>query len=352
MGVIHVAIMSYIKKQRIYPIYKDGRFYNFEGEHKAGFFIPSLYMMLKSNIQRRKERTDITSWIHNDRQPINRCQDLHITWIGHSTFLIQIGGLNILTDPVFDDLSLFFPRAAAPGIAIHELPPIDIVIISHNHRDHMDAKALMYLKNHPKITFLVPQADKAWFVKRGFERVYELTWWERQYFSSPQDSNTRIELSFLPALHWSQRGIRDYNKSLWGSWMISCGDTRVYFAGDTAYWHHFKAIADEFDHIDIALMPIGPCEPRGWMKHSHISAEEAVTAFKELNARHFIPMHWGTYYFGIDDFIMPIERLHQHWKEHSLDEQFLHALKFGQRLRFNRQLEQQLCPILPNQIML
>lgn len=344
--------MSYQNKQQLYPIFKNGRFYNFEGEHKAGFFIPSLYMMLKSNIQRRKEHTNIASWVASEKNITQRSEELKITWIGHSTFLIQIGGLNILTDPVFDDLSIFFPRAVAPGIRKQELPDIDVVIISHNHRDHMDSRALTFLKNHPRITFLVPQADKAWFVKRGFERVYELTWWERQYFSNPMHDGPRIEFTFLPAKHWSQRGIFDYNKSLWGSWMISCGDKRIYFAGDTAYWQHFKAIADEFDHIDVALMPIGPCEPRGWMKYSHISAEDAVVAYKELRAKHFIPMHWGTYYFGIDDFIMPIERLNSCWKKQSLPENSLHTLKFGASFILDQQQSSIYAPEISQQITL
>lgn len=344
--------MSYQNKQLLYPIFKNGRFYNFEGEYKAGFFIPSLYMMLKSNVQRRKEHTNIASWVESEKNIIQRSQELKITWIGHSTFLIQIGGLNILTDPVFDDLSIFFPRAVAPGIGKTELPEIDVVVISHNHRDHMDAKALMFLKNHPRITFLVPQADKAWFVKRGFERVYELTWWERQYFSNPIPGNPRIEFAFLPAKHWSQRGIFDYNKSLWGSWMITYGDKRIYFAGDTAYWQHFKAIADEFDHIDIALMPIGPCEPRDWMKYSHISAEDAIKAYQELNAKHFIPMHWGTYYFGVDDFIMPVDRLHTYWKEQALPENMLHTLKFGGSFVLDQQIESIYNPEISKEITL
>lgn len=321
--------MSYPTKQRLYPIFKDGRFYNFEGERKSGFFISSLYMMLKSNIQRKREKNNIANWVTQAQEISPRSQELKITWIGHSTFLIQMGGLNIITDPIFDSMTPFFPRAAAPGIGLANLPEIDIVIISHNHRDHMDARALYGLKKHSRVTFLVPQADKAWFTKRGFERVHEFTWWERQYFQVP-GSTQRVEFTFLPAKHWSQRGIFDYNTSLWGSWMMSYGGQNVYFAGDTAYWQHFKAIADEFDHIDVALMPIGPCEPRQWMKYSHIGAEEAVMAYQELRANHFIPMHWGTYYLGADDFIMPIERLERYWNEQGLAPQQLHALKFGQ----------------------
>ena len=261
-------------------------------------------------------------------ETVERTKDLAITWIGHSTFLIQVEGINIVTDPVFGHLP-FFRRQVKPGIPIKKVPSLDYVIISHNHLDHMDSAALSLFKQHPECTFLVPLGDKAWFERRGFTRVKEYTWWERETFVH---GDSEIEFSFLPAHHWSQRGLRDFNKSLWGSWMMSVGGHTIYFGGDTAYSGHFAAIGREFPSISHALMPIGPCEPRKWMKDSHISAEESGQAFIDLGAKKFFPMHWGTFSFGIDHHEAPYDRISTWWHKQKLaiDKELI-VLKFGQR---------------------
>ncbi len=289
--------------------------------------LPSLIMLLDWYWNLLKHGgCDSSTW-YNPVEPIDRTKNLLLTWIGHSTYLIQVEGINIITDPIFGSLP-FFSRQIKPGIELQRIPPLDYVLISHNHPDHMDAAALTFFKNHP-CTFLVPQGDKEWFEKRGFTRVREYTWWDREIFTH---GDTKIEFSFLPALHWSQRGLRDFNKSLWGSWMISIGGHSVYFAGDTAYSKHFAAIAQEFPQITHALMPIGPCEPRKWMKASHINAEEAGQGFLDLNAQKFFPMHWGTFSFGTDFHEAPYERIISWWKDQQLSlEKQLVVLKVGQR---------------------
>ena len=277
-----------------------------------------------------EKQIDKSVWISKE-PPVDRVDDLAITWIGHSTFLIQIQGINILTDPVFANLSLLFPRVLPPGINLENLPPIDFVIISHNHRDHMDNRALVYLKNNHKAKYLVPIGDKAWFDKKGFDNVFEFMWWEEFKFANSL-FNDFIEFIFLPAAHWSQRGLFDYNKSLWGSWMIRTKNKLIYFAGDTSYSSHFSKISGEFENIDLAIMPIGPCEPRQWMKYSHINAEEAGQGFLDLRAKQFIPMHWGTYFFGIDSLDLPIQRLSAWWNSQNFEkDQILHLPKIGQR---------------------
>lgn len=318
-----------------YPYFHAGRFYNYKGEKKPGFLFASIYMMLKSHFHRSYEYPDISSWV-GFSEPILRSSELNITWIGHATFLIQIGNINILTDPIFNNLTPFFPRIVPAGIKLSNLPPIDFVIISHNHRDHMDEYAIKEIKKYnPGVTFLVPKGDKAWFDKRKIDPVIECTWWEAQSFTLNLGNLTKIEFNFLPALHWSQRGLFDFNKSLWGSWLINCNGKKIYFAGDTAYWAHFKNIGAQFGPIDIALMPIGPCEPRKWMSHSHVSAEEAGQAFIDLKAKHFIPMHWGTYLLGTDNFLLPLQRICAWWVNQKLDSsKQLHTLKIGQRITF------------------
>jgi L-ascorbate metabolism protein UlaG (beta-lactamase superfamily) len=252
-------------------------------------------------------------------------QDIdHITWIGHASFLISINGVTILTDPVFGDLTFLLQRFSKPGIAFEQLPKIDIVLLSHNHRDHMDSVTLKALYTKTGCHFYVPFGDKQWFDSRGMaDRVTECMWW--QEITTPQG----LKLAFLPARHWSQRGLFDRNKSLWGSWMIQ---ESIYFGGDTAYSDHFKEIAHYFPDIEVALLPIGPCEPRKWMRTTHMDAADAGKAFLDLGARIFIPMHWGTYGFGIDDLMLPVTRLNDWWKQQNIknNKQILSILACGQ----------------------
>ena len=204
-----------IDQQRIYPHIKNGRFYNVSNEVPEGFLLRSFLIYLKSHINRLFYHPDTTKW-HIDLKPVHRSKKPIITWIGHSTFLIQVNGVNILTDPIFGDSTSLFPRILTPGISLAQLPPIDYVLISHNHLDHMDADALTFLKErYKRCRYLVPLGDKPWFDKRGFTHVREYTWWQEDLFA--QDG---ITFTFLPAFHWSQRGIFDKNRSLWGSWMI------------------------------------------------------------------------------------------------------------------------------------
>lgn len=267
-------------------------------------------------------------------EPVQRSEKPIITWIGHSTFLIQMNNINILTDPIFGDATSLFPRILQPGINLAQLPLIDYVILSHNHPDHMEAPSLLVLRDmHPGCTFLVPLGDKQWFDARDFTRVSEYTWWQDDSFPLPDGQH--IKFTFLPAFHWSQRGLFDKNKSLWGSWMIELGGKTIYFGGDTAYSRHFKSIGKEFERIDCAILPIGPCDPHKWMKFSHANAHGAYQGFKDLNAQHFIPMHWGTFYFGTDTFDTPMTLLKNVWQKHAGKEvtyDQLHILCAGQRI--------------------
>jgi L-ascorbate metabolism protein UlaG (beta-lactamase superfamily) len=319
---------------KIKPHIRNKRFYNHEYENPQGFLGHTVYMLFKERLLQKKAcPTKIASWVdktsrvtsHTPTQPL-------ITWIGHSTFLIQCAGINILTDPIFGDASWFYKRILPVGLLPHELPPIDVVVLSHNHRDHMDAQSLHALQHH-KPHILVPEGDKAWFTQRNFSLAQEFMWWEQTTLSF-EHAQQRARCTFLPAMHWSQRGFFDKNRSLWGSWMIEVDGTCIYFAGDTSYSSHFSAIAREFPVIHIAMMPIGPCEPRAWMETAHLSARQAGQAFLDLNAHHFIPMHWGTFPFGIDYFDAPLEYLTTWWDEylHLLARKKLHIPKIGYSL--------------------
>ncbi len=269
----------------------------------------------------------------------NQAQDLNVTWIGHSTFLIQVDGKNILTDPIFGSATFLFPRILAPGLALTQLPLIDYILISHNHLDHMHYRSIMWIKkNSPNLKLLVPRGDSRYLLKWGFrpEQIIEGFWWESYNLDS-------FKFTFLPAYHWSQRSLFDKNKSLWGSWMIETKQYKLYFAGDTAYSGHFNTIANEFPTIDIAFMPIAPCEPRKYLHTSHINAAEAGQAFQDLGAKIMIPMHWGTFHFGSDLFDTPIRQIKKWWNSHISQElglETLKIMKIGESYNFIQDLAQ------------
>ncbi len=317
------------------PYRRKNRFYLRKNHKPESFLFGNIPSFFQSFMTKKKSVPAIQNWVVS-QEPIQSSKEPIITWIGHASFLIQLGGLNIITDPVFGNASWFFPRYLPPGILIDRLPNIDVVLISHNHRDHMDRASLYTLGKHKNTQFLVPHGDKRWFDRHRFDRVVEHEWWQTTKVVNNSGGNT-IRFTFLPAAHWSQRGLFDKNRSLWGSWMIEIDDYTIYFAGDTAYDDHFLSIADTFSAIDVALIPVGPCEPRSWMKHSHISSEEAGKAFLDIGARHFIPMHWGTFSFGVDHFTDPVDRLRAWWYEQrdQLHTKHLHVVKIGQQLFFD-----------------
>ncbi|MFA5075277.1 MAG: MBL fold metallo-hydrolase [Candidatus Babeliales bacterium] len=263
------------------------------------------------------------------KEPEKKSFEPVITWIGQSTFLIQIGNINILTDPIFSDLMLFYPRNFKPGIELKDLPKIDYILISHNHKDHMEKKSLLYLKSHDPV-ILVPKGNKKWFEKNNFKKIYEKDWGQIENFDD-------LKISMLPAIHWAGRSLNSINKSLWGSWMIEFNGFKIYFAGDTAYSGHFTQISEEFKNINIALMPLGPVEPRRLQKYSHIDGHQAIQGFIDLKAEHFVAMHWGTYCLGSDDFYDPINCVKKAWQEKSnlLQNKKLHLIGFGEQLKFH-----------------
>jgi len=328
------------------PLKNGNCFQSYVNESIGGFFFRSFLMMVKSWFIRKKIKTSDTSCWFCKSEPIACSVQPKITWIGHASFLIQIGGVNILTDPILKSPSPLFPRHVPLGISVDKLPNIDFVLLSHNHPDHMDGKSLMLLREHDGTSFLVPQGDKLWFDNKSFARVKEHTWWEPSSFTLKYGTSKQITFTFLPANHWSMSGLLDKNRSLWGGWMIECLGHTIYFAGDTAYESHFKEIAETFPHIDIALMPIGPCEPKEWVGHAHIDSQEAITAFLDLQAKYFIPMHWGTFPMGLEAFDTPIVRLQDFWKLHadSLKERELHMLKIGQSFELPEVIERGVIP--------
>lgn len=249
----------------------------------------------------------------------NRSQTSY-TWVGHSTFLIQLNGLNILTDPVWAKRMGFQKRLTEPGIPIEELPEIDIVVISHGHYDHLDFPTLKKLKGNPH--YFVPIGLKSLFIKRGYKNVREMSWWESIEYKG-------IEIHFVPAQHWTRRLLFDMNTSHWGGWIFQTKNDTFYFVGDTGYFTGFQEIAERFT-IDVVFMPIGAYEPEWFMAVSHISPEDSVKAFIELKAKQFVPMHYGAYRLADDTGPEALERLLKEWEKRQLPQEQLKVLAIGE----------------------
>ena len=256
-----------------------------------------------------------------------------ITWVGHATFVVQMGGMSFLTDPIWSNtpspVPAFGPRRfVEPGIAIDDLPVIDFVTISHNHYDHMDLPTLRALaERDPDTVFFVPEGNGAVLRSAGIPNVTELNWGQRVELGA-------VTVHCLPTQHWSKRSLTDTNKSLWSSWAVIGSDRRFYHAGDTGYFAGFKAIGKQLGPFDLAAIPIGAYTPRAMMKSSHINPEEAVTAALDLGARSAVAMHFGTFDLSDEAIDEPPRRFLKAATDQGLAEENAWVLKIGETRRF------------------
>jgi L-ascorbate metabolism protein UlaG (beta-lactamase superfamily) len=229
-----------------------------------------------------------------------------ITWVGHATYVIQIGGLIVVTDPVWSPRIPGVQRRLTPaGLPIAALPRVDAIVISHNHYDHLDAPSIRQFPRQTPI--LVPANLGPWFRHRGYRNVIELDWYESHRIGG-------VDLDFVPAHHWSRRGLVDTCRSLWGGWMLTDeSGQRVFFAGDTGYGHFFGEIAARYPGIDLALMPVGAYEPNWFMQPVHLNPAEAVRACGDLGAPRMATMHWGTFILSTEPLMAPVEEAERSW---------------------------------------
>jgi L-ascorbate metabolism protein UlaG (beta-lactamase superfamily) len=245
------------------------------------------------------------------------------TWVGHSTYLVRLGGCAILTDPVWSaKISGVARRLTPPGLAWNELPKIDVVVISHDHYDHLDAPTI---KRLPRSTPILCGASLGgWFRRRGFTEVTELDWWE-----SAEVAGVRFD--FVPSHHWSRRGLLDTCATLWGGWVMTAPDgTRTYHAGDSGYGHRFAEIGERFPGIDLAMMPIGAYDPRWFMRAVHMDPAEAVRALDDVGAKRLASMHWGTFILTREAVDEPLGEIHKAWAASGRDSRDLWALAVGE----------------------
>lgn len=239
------------------------------------------------------------SYLHDDT----------ITWLGHSTFLIKINGITILTDPFLTDHAspikgLGPKRFTPPGLSIEQLPPIDILLVSHDHYDHCDAKTITRLANKAKIHVVVPLRLGKLFKKFGYRYIHELGWYDSWLHEG-------ITIHGLPAYHYSRRNIFTHNISLWASYLIEHNNKKIYFSGDTAYGSVFTSLGETYGPIDYALISIGSYHPPELMLASHLSPSQAVQVGCDLRAKTLVAMHWGTLVLSDEPPLEPPILFHQ-----------------------------------------
>jgi L-ascorbate metabolism protein UlaG (beta-lactamase superfamily) len=280
----------------------DGRrFHNLQTTTHAGFGDMVRWMA-------NREQGEWDAWRDiTPATPTQRVEGgaLRVTWVNHSTFLIQTEGLNILTDPIWAErcspVQFAGPkRHHAPGIRFEELPPIDVVLISHNHYDHMDASTLERLKreHHPRMFVALGNAA---FLKGATD----LDWWQSAELAPG------VRLHAVPAQHFSSRGMTDRDANLWCGFVLETPHGAIYFAGDSGWGPHFAMIRERFGAMRLALLPIGAFRPEWFMCAVHISPKDAVRAAQALDAQLSIPMHYSTFNLGDDGQDEPLVALRE-----------------------------------------
>lgn len=230
-----------------------------------------------------------------------------ITWIGHATVLVQYHGINILTDPIFSEraspYSFMGPkRVIPPSVSIDQLPPINFVLVSHNHYDHLDEYTVRTLAN--RATWIVPLGYKQWFANLGVTNVIEFDWWDKREIGG-------ATITATPSQHWTARGLNDRYKLLWASWSVQIDGFKFWFAGDTGYNDKiFKDIGSRCGPFDLALIPMGGYAPRWFMKNMHVNPEEAVAIHNDIRSKYSVGIHWGTFPLTSEPIDEPPKRLH------------------------------------------
>jgi L-ascorbate metabolism protein UlaG (beta-lactamase superfamily) len=253
-----------------------------------------------------------------------------VTFVGHSTFLLQLGETNVLTDPVWSEraspVSWAGPRRVRPpAVALDALPPVHVVLVSHNHYDHMDLRTLRHLEWRFAPLFVTGLGNRRYLLGRGLRRVEELDWWHGLEAAG-------LTITMTPAQHFSRRGLFDTNRTLWGGFEVRRGGFRVLFAADSGYAPYFREVRERLGPPDVALLPIGAYEPRWIMGPVHLDPAEAVRAHLDLGARQSLAMHFGTFRLtdeGIDE---PVHELRRALREADVPEEAFHVPGFGETL--------------------
>lgn len=252
------------------------------------------------------------------------------TWIGHSSFLFRAGESSFLVDPVLSDYCAPFPakrlrRRAPPGLALPDLLDVPTVFITHNHYDHLDRPTIRQLP--ASVQFVVPKGLGRWFRALGRSRVEEFDWWGSRSVGA-------LEVTCVPAQHFSSRTLWDRDRTLWAGWIVQSGGKTIYLAGDTGYCPVLQEIGERFGPVDLATLPIGAYEPRWFMKPMHVNPEEAVQIHREVRSRLSIACHWGTFCLTDEPMDEPPRRLAAALQAAGNDPREFRVLSIGESVSF------------------
>ncbi|HEY5951539.1 MAG TPA: MBL fold metallo-hydrolase [Kofleriaceae bacterium] len=248
--------------------------------------------------------------------------DAVAVWIGHATWALRLGGKLVVTDPVWSQtLSGVVPRLVEPGVALEAMPAVDIVLVTHDHRDHMDLPTLGKLGDAP--LYVVPLGNGK---RIKHPNVVELDWWQTHEVDG-------LAITLVPARHWSMREPWNKNDTLWGGYVVRAPEGVAYHSGDTAFGDHFAEIAERVGTIDWAMLPIGGYNPRWFMEPQHVDPIEAARGFEALGAKKLLAMHWGTFRLTDEPIGEPPERLRAYWRERALPDDRLWILDVGEARR-------------------
>ncbi|GGC09614.1 hypothetical protein GCM10007205_18450 [Oxalicibacterium flavum] len=266
--------------------------------------------------------------------------DTTATWIGHATVLLQLRGVNVLTDPIWSERASPFsfagPKRRVPlPMTMDELPHIDVVLISHNHYDHLDRATVEKLNAQPggPPLFLVPLGIKPWLAELGITNVRELDWWDKT-------SQGGLDFHLVPVQHWSARSLTDRLETLWGGWTVhtppdDAAPFSMFFAGDTGFSKDFADIAERFGSFDLALIPIGAYAPRWFMQAQHADPADAIRIHQTIRAKRSIGIHWGSFEMADESLDEPPRLLAEERKKAGLTEQDFAALQHGETLHLS-----------------
>jgi N-acyl-phosphatidylethanolamine-hydrolysing phospholipase D len=316
------------------PRDQGGRFENPSGPVRRAGPLVTVPFLLRRVFARLRDPVGLPERVKPEVDALRRpSRNPSVTWVGHSTLLVRIGGVNFLTDPIWSDragptrfTSGF--RYLAPGLELADLPRIDFVVISHNHYDHLDLPSLRRLAaDHPEALFLVPLANGELLRDHGIDRVIELDWGGRHQMGD-------VTIYCLPAHHWSRRGLRDQRRALWASWAVTSPDRRFYFAGDTGEFQGFRAVGEELGPFDLVALPIGAYEPQAMMRPFHLDPEQAVRAALALSARRIVGIHYGTFDLSDEPTDEPPRRLRGAAEAAGFPEEDVWLLRIGETRRF------------------
>ncbi len=321
-------------KDSLQPVQSKGRYFNYKGESHLKHTLETIALLFTGMFRAPYNKSP--SELVDMAPPAYRQDGVTVQWIGHSTFLVQAEGMNILVDPNFEKSFIppVFKRYTPPGISLNNLPPIDVILISHNHGDHCDVKAIKHLARYNPL-ILAPQGTHKWLRNMGISNIKGNKWWDETVIKNPKDPSKEIRLTFGPAQHWTQTTLGNSHKHYWGSWFIQAVGKTLYYSGDTGlkpqpgqenYW---QSIRQKFPKIHYALLPIAPeGEP-----YEHLTHDDALDLMQELKIEEATPIHWGAIRTGAEQLHEPIEKFEYAVARRRQLPGRISILKVGQRHR-------------------